>query len=140
MNGGHHASPVRLDLDFVELVPVRVVAAAPRDGGTRVGAVDVLIQLEPEDVERVRAVVDVGDRLVPSQDVRRCVDARVDRVVSPVLPVGRTRNAGDRAGRAGRIGKHQRGEDVARIGRLGGGAERRCCADEKSDGEAAEHD
>ena len=140
MNDGADASPVRLDLDLVQLVPVCVVAAAPRDGGTRVGAVDVLIQLEPEDVERVRAVVDVGDRLVPSQDVRRWIDACGDRVVSPVLPVGWTRNAGDGAGRAGRIGKRQRGEDVARIGRLGGGAELRCGAGEKYDGEATEHD
>jgi hypothetical protein len=61
--------------------------------GTGVVAVDVLLEVNPEAGQCVRAVVGVRDRLVVGQHLGRGVDAGVHLVVCFVLPVGRSRRA-----------------------------------------------
>src|SRR5690606_11766132 len=84
---------VRLDLDRGDLETFggAVAPPRPRHRRARTGAVDVLVQLQPQYVQRVGAVVGVGDRLLALQPVRGRIDRRVQVVVGAILPVRRPR-------------------------------------------------
>src|SRR6266536_3504098 len=56
-------------------------------GAAAVGAVDVLVHLQPQIAERVGRVVGVADRLAARDRVRRRVERRADHVVGALLPV-----------------------------------------------------
>ncbi len=86
------------DLDGIEHVAVGVVGGAEAAAGVdaaAVGLVEVLVELQPQDVERVRAVIGVGDDFRAGQGRRYGIGVQrgVDGVVGAVLPVVRPRQA-----------------------------------------------
>ena len=109
--------PVSLaDLHRFEHVPVRVAAAG---GLIPVGVhvslagvleIRVLVELQPQAVERLRAVVAVGDDLITRESGGNRVETGVDHVVGAVLPVSRTRRAVTGAINVDRIGQSERRE------------------------------
>src|SRR5213076_1824666 len=62
-------------------------------GATAVRFVNVLVQLQPEVVQRVGGVVGVAQGLRAGDRVRRGVQRGPDRVVGALLPVSRSRRA-----------------------------------------------
>ena len=118
--------PVGLDGDGLQHVAFGGFAGghgtvARHEAGAGVWAIDVLVELDPEHVERVGAVVGVGDGFGGGEGFGAGVDAGGDFVVDAVLPVG---GAGEAAGGAGGTwgcGEGEGGEGGEWIGRGGEG-------------------
>ena len=106
------------DLDAFEREAAFGEGAAPAGAGGGEGSApaarreQVLLQLEPEEVERFGAVVGVRDRLAPGDAVGRGVEADIEVVVGALLPVG---GAGAAGGVAVRVRRREveRGEGRA---------------------------
>src|SRR5207247_2020049 len=71
-------------------------------GAPAVRLVNVLVQLQPEVVQRIGGVVGVAQGLRAGDRVRRGVQRRPDRVVGALLPVSRSRRARALADQVGR--------------------------------------
>jgi hypothetical protein len=101
---------------------------APACHGTaRPRPIEILIELEPEIVEPVWAVVGVGDRRRPADALGGRIECRVDLVVRPVLPIARAGHAVCAPDRIGGAGQRERREGgggiVARLCGRGQGSE-----------------
>ncbi len=114
-----HACAVRLDGDALDHVAVggMTLEIARREMRAGAGLVGVLVELHPEHVQRVGAVVGVGDRLAAVQHVRTGLDRRLDGVVSAILPVGRPWQPAARAIRVRPVALLEGRKDHRRIGR-----------------------
>ncbi len=119
LEGRRHDAAAALDADLLDHVAVGVLPPeiGRQERGARSGPVDVLVELHPELVERVGAVVAVADHLVAREGMAPGVDGGGDPVVGAVLPVGGSgRAAGGTIG-VGGIFLHERREDAGRIRR-----------------------
>jgi hypothetical protein len=92
--GGDEGS-ARLDLDRVQYVTVGELGADTTTGGGRPGVrpINILVELKPEDIKPVRAVVRIGDHDDAGQSLGLWLKPRRDDVVRAVLPIVRSGRA-----------------------------------------------
>ena len=72
-------------------------AVPPESIAARIRPVPVLLEVQPQNVERQRAVVGVADLDRAGDDMARRVERAPDRVIGPVLPILRSGPAVGRA-------------------------------------------
>ena len=100
-----------VDGDVIDIDPAGGVAGRIEPGAQAVGAEQVLLELEPHEVQRRRRVVYVPDRHRGVDRLGSRVERRANRIVSPLLPVVR-------AGAAAGITKIRRGGAIIPLERV----------------------
>ncbi len=105
---GPHGVPAALDLDRLEHIPIGgrrrrgrgslggLSGLAGRCGRywprtdvarARITAIEILVELDPQALQRLRAVVGIGDHLIARETLLLRIQVRVEHVVGAVLPI-----------------------------------------------------
>src|SRR3546814_4530547 len=79
------------------------------------GFVEILLEMQPQYIERIGAVVGIGDAHGAADRLGLGIERRTDRVIGPVLPIIRAGHPVRRSIAVDRLAKIERCESLARV-------------------------